>query len=120
MVDWVAVVLAKKEGVYGADAAPTAAANGILTRNFQGKPVDVDQVNRNLDSGAYGARASKPSNERRTFSYEVEIAGSGAAGTAPAWMELLEGCGMAAPDLTAGTSAVQGAPTSGVTVTSSV
>jgi hypothetical protein len=107
MVDWVAVVLAKKEVTYGTDAAPTAAANGILTRNYQGKPVDVDQVDRNLDSGAYGARASAPSNERRTFSYEVELGGSGAAGTAPAWMELLEGCGMAAATLAAGVSATQ-------------
>lgn len=107
MVDWVAVVLAKKEGVYGTDAAPTAAANGILTRNFQGKPVDIDQIDRNLDSGSYGAKPSAPSNERRTFSYEVEVAGSGAAGTAPAWMELLEGCGMGPAALTPGASAVQ-------------
>jgi len=67
----------------------------------------VDQVSRNLDSAFYGAQSSAPSNERRTFSYEVEIAGSGAAGTAPAWMELLMGCGMAAAALTPATSAVQ-------------
>jgi hypothetical protein len=97
----------QKEVTYGTDAAPTALANGIMTRNYQGKPVDVDQVDRNLDSGTYGAQPSMPSNERRTFSYEVEIAGSGTAGTAPAWMELLEGCGMAAASLTALTDAKQ-------------
>lgn len=107
MVDWLAVVLAKKEVTYGTDAVPTVAVNGVLTRNYQGKPVDVDQIERNLDSGSYGARAGGASNERRTFSYEVEIAGSGAAGTAPAWMELLEGCGMAPATLTALTDAKQ-------------
>lgn len=107
MVDWVAVVLAKKEVTYGTDAVPTALANAVMTRNYQGKPVDVDQVERNLDSGTYGAQSSQPSNERRTFSYEVEIAGSGTAGTAPAWMELLEGCGMAAAALSVGVDAKQ-------------
>lgn len=107
MVDWVAVVLAKKETTYGTDAVPTVLLNGVMTRNYQGKPVDVDQVDRNLDSPTYGAQPGMPSNERRTFSYEVEIAGSGTAGTAPAWMELLEGCGMAAPALTAMTDAKQ-------------
>ena len=107
MVDWVAVVLAKKEGTYGVDSAPTAAANGILTRNYAGKPVDMDRIERNLDTRVFGALASVPSNERRTTSYEVEIAGSGTAGVAPAWMELLEACGMAAPVLTPGQDAVQ-------------
>ncbi|SCW56238.1 hypothetical protein SAMN02927924_01372 [Sphingobium faniae] len=107
MVDWVAVVLAKKEVTYGVDSAPTVAANGILTRNYSGKPVDMDRIERNLDQRVFGALASVPSNERRTVSYEVEIAGSGDAGTAPAWMELLEACGMAAPVVTADVDAVQ-------------
>lgn len=117
MVDWAACVLAKKEATYGVDSAPTAAANGILTRNYSGKPVDTDRIERNLDTRVFGALATVPSNERRTFSYEVEIAGSGAAGTAPAWMELLEGCGMAAPVLTAGQRAVQNFAAVGVNAT---
>lgn len=107
MVDWVAVVLAKKEVTYGTDAVPVAATNGVLTRNYQGKPIDVDRIERNLDSGVYGAQPSAPSNERRSFSYEVELAGSGAAGTAPAWMVLLEGCGLGAAALSAGVKAEQ-------------
>lgn len=118
MVDWVAVVLAKKEGTYSVDSVPTGAANGILTRNYSGKPVDMDRIERNLDQRVFGALASVPSNERRTMSYEVEIAGSGAAGTAPAWMELLEACGMAAPVLTVGEDAVQVFAAPGVAATS--
>lgn len=107
MVDWVAVVLAKKEATYGTDAAPTAGANGILTRNYSGKPLDVDWLERNLDLPVYGASEGMPTNKRRSFSYEVEIAGSGAAGTAPAWMELLEACGLAAATISAGVHAQQ-------------
>ncbi|HEX7820636.1 MAG TPA: hypothetical protein VF463_08450 [Sphingobium sp.] len=107
MVDYVAVVLAKKEATYGVDAVPVVGTNGILTRNYSGKPVDIDQIERNLDTRVFGALAGAPSNERRSISYEVEVAGSGTAGTAPGWMELLEGCGMAAPVLTATTSAKQ-------------
>lgn len=118
MVDWVAVVLAKKEATYGVDSAPTGAANGILTRNYSAKPVDMDRIERNLDTRVFGALASVPSNERRTTSYEVEIAGSGVAGTAPAWMELLEACGMAAPVLTPGQDAVQSFAAPGVSATS--
>ena len=118
MVDWVASVLAKKEAIYGTDSVPTGAANGILIRNFRGKPVDTDRLERNLEAPSYGAQPGAPSNERRTMSYEVEIAGSGAAGTAPAWMELLEACGMAAPVLTAATDAKQQFAPAGAAATS--
>lgn len=101
MVDMIKVLLAKKEVTYGVDSLPTAALNAVLTRNFSSKPVEVDRITRNLDAKTYGATPDAPSNERQTVSYEVELAGSGAAGTAPAWMELLEGAGMAAPALTA-------------------
>lgn len=107
MVDWIAVILAKKEVAYGTDAVPTVGANGILVRNFSSKPIDTDRIERGLESAKFGAQAGAPSNERRTSSYEVEIAGSGTAGTAPAWMELLEACGMGAAVLAAGVDAQQ-------------
>lgn len=107
MVDATRVLFFKKEVTYGTDAAPTGAANAALTRNFSAKPVVVDRLARNLDRPVRGRTKDGPSNERQTFGYELEVAGSGAAGTAPAWMEHLEACGMAAPVITAGTSAVQ-------------
>ncbi|MGE4321768.1 MAG: hypothetical protein AB7E60_01910 [Sphingobium sp.] len=108
MVDAAKVLLGKKETTYATDAAPTGAANAILTRNFSTKPVESDRLERNLDQRIFGARASAATSQRRTMSFEVELAGSGAAGTAPPWMELLEACGMAAPVVTAGVSAAQG------------
>lgn len=107
MVDAVKVVLFKKEGTYATDSNPAVGANAILTRNFSAKPIEGDRLERQLDRGTYGANPSATSNERQTRSFEVELAGSGAAGTAPRWMELLEACGMAAPALTAGIKAEQ-------------
>lgn len=107
MVDAVKVLTAKKEAVYGIDAAPTLGANAILTRNFRASPLMTDPLERNLDRGSFGATPILATNQRQELSYEVEIAGSGAAGTAPAWMELLEACGMAAPVLSVGVSAEQ-------------
>lgn len=98
---------AKKEATYGTDAAPTAAANAVLTRNLQGRPVEVDRIERNRDRVVRGRSKDAPSNARQTITYDLEVAGSGAAGTAPAWMEHLEACGMAAPVITAGQSAEQ-------------
>lgn len=118
MVDAVSTVWAKKEAVYGTDAAPTGAANGILTRNFSMKPLEMDRTDRNLDQLIYGAQSNAPGNKRMTSSYEVEIAGSGAAGTAPRWMELLEACGMESPVLTAATDAQQRFAAPGAAVSS--
>lgn len=107
MADTFKTILFKKETTYGTDAAPTTGANAVLTRNFSAKPIQVDQLDRPLDLPTRGRRRSTPTNRRSTMRYELELAGSGAAGTAPAWMEHLEACGMAAPALTATTKAEQ-------------
>lgn len=97
----------KKETTYATDAAPTPAANARLTRNLQIKPIVTDRLDRNLDRQIRGRVKDIVSNKRQTISYELEVAGSGAAGTAPPWMEDLECCGMLAPVLVATTSATQ-------------
>lgn len=107
MVETTKVLFLKKEGVYGTDANPTGALNARLTRNFTSKPLVTDRIQRNLDRPVRGRTADAPSNARQTFGYELEMAGSGTAGTAPAWMEDTEICGMAAPTLVAVTSATQ-------------
>jgi hypothetical protein len=107
MTDAVKVLMAKKEVTYATDSAPTLAANAILTSGFSAKPIEGDRLDRNLDARTYGATAALVTNERQTTSFQVEMAGSGAAGTAPAWMELLEACGMAPAVITAATKAEQ-------------
>lgn len=101
------LLLFKKEVTYGTDAVPTLANNAVLTRNFSSKPLAADRIARNLDRPVRGRSADATSNERQTMSYEIELAGSGAAGTAPGWMEHLEACGMLAPTLVAGEVADQ-------------
>jgi hypothetical protein len=91
------VSLFKIEAVYGTDAAPTAAANALLTRNARLRPLSGDAIERPLDLPSYGARPSGFANERGEFEFELELAGSGAAGTAPAWMQVLQVMGFAAP-----------------------
>ncbi len=107
MVDAVKVIAAKKEAVYGTDIVPTLADNAILTRNFRPLPLATDPLERNLDRGSFGSTPIAATNKRQELAYEVEVAGSGDAGVAPAWMELLEACGMAPPVLVADTSATQ-------------
>lgn len=107
MPDSYKMLLAKKEATYNIDAVPTSAANAILTRGFEYEPLVFDMLNRNLDIAARGALPGVPTNKRATFAFEFELQGSGAAGTAPPWMPLLEACGMAAPVLTATVSAAQ-------------
>jgi hypothetical protein len=107
MVDSYNSMLFKKEGVYGTDSAPVAATNAVLTRNLNIKPLATDRLERALDIPARGARKTAPANKRMEFTYELELAGSGTAGVAPAWMEHLETCGMEAPTIVAVTSASQ-------------
>lgn len=118
MTEAVKVLTAKKETVYGTDAAPTLAANAVVTRNFRASPLITDPLERNLDRGSFGATPIVATNRRQELSYELEIAGSGTAGTAPAWMEFLEACGMAPPALVAGTSATQAMAAAGTTPSS--
>ena len=120
MVEATKVIRIKKEAVYGTDAMPTAAVNATLTRNFSGTPLVVDNIERNLDLPSRGRSRHANTNKRVPFSYELEIAGSGTVGEAAPWMEHLEGCGMAAPEVGAGVSAIQkfapvGAPLSSLT-----
>lgn len=107
MVDTPKVIIAAKEEVYGTDVVPTPADNRILTRNFRAVPLAVDQLDRNLDLPSFGGSPTAATNARQTMSFETELGGSGTAGIAPAWMDLLEGCGMLAPVLVADTSAMQ-------------
>ena len=108
MVDTTKLLYAKKETTYGVEVTGlVTGGNSVLTRNFSAKPFAVDTIERNIDRPVRGGTRVGTSNVRQTIGYELELAGSGTAGTAPAWMEHLEACGMAAPVLVATTSATQ-------------
>lgn len=97
-------LLAKIEAVYGTDAAPTGAANAMLGLNVNLRPFEGRDVSREIDRPYLGARGSIPVNAHVGLDFEIEMAGSGAAGTAPAYGPLLRACGLA-ETVTAGVDA---------------
>jgi hypothetical protein len=88
------VLLAKQEVTYGVDPTPTGAANAILVRNLEIQPVDAEQVSRELVRPYLGSSDILIANVRSRVTFEVEMAGSGTAGTAPKYGPILKACGM--------------------------
>lgn len=99
------VLLAKKQTAKGTPATLTAADNAILCRGLTPQPIKGKFVQRNLLRGSKGNQGALFASGHRVFEFEVELAGSGAAGTAPKFAPLLLGCDMA-ETVTAGTSVI--------------
>lgn len=108
------IILAKIEGTYGTDPTPTGASNAILVRNFTVTPMESDFADRDLIRPYLGRSEQLPAGIRMMAEFECELAGSGTAGTAPAWGPLLRACAFS-QTLTA--SAVTGTAQSGSTGT---
>ena len=99
------VLLAMKQTAKGTPAAPVPGTNAILCRGLTPQPIKGKFVERNLLRGSKGNQGALFASGHRVFEFEVELAGSGAAGTAPKFAPLLLGCDMA-ETITAATSAV--------------
>lgn len=104
------VILAKAQAARGQAAAPTGAADAMLVQNVQHTPIAADMVSRNLIRPYFGNSQQLPAGAHVELSFDVEIAGAGAAGTAPQWGRLLTAC-LFSETLTEGETAVY-APTS--------
>lgn len=89
------VILAKTEGTYGTDPVPTGNANAILMSDVSFSPMEGEDVARNLDTGMLGNQDTLPAALHAKLMGSTELAGSGAAGTAPAWGPLLRAASMA-------------------------
>jgi hypothetical protein len=87
-------VLAKIETVYGTDPVPTGAANAVLAKVLSIDPYVADMQERNVVLPYFGSLGAIPAATKVTVGLEVELAGSGAAGTAPPWGALLRACGL--------------------------
>ncbi len=87
-------VLAKIETVYGTDPVPTGAANAILAKSLSLSPYEAEMQERELALPYFGNLGQVPASAKVMVEMEVEAAGSGAAGTAPAWGPLLRACGL--------------------------
>jgi hypothetical protein len=88
-------ILAKIETTYGQDAAPTGADNALLVSNCTINPIAASMVDRPVIRGFMGAAEQLVGPAYVEVSFDVEISGSGTAGTAPAWGPLLRGAGFA-------------------------
>lgn len=89
------VILAKIETTAGTDAVPTGVADAVLVSNMSITPLDAQNVSRDLVRGYFGGSEQLVATASVKVSFTVELAGAGAAATAPQWGDLLLGCGMA-------------------------
>src|SRR5512139_1183504 len=88
-------ILAEIESVYGTDPTPTEAANAILVSNVSINPLVANNVPRDLVRSYMGGSEHLVGTAYVEMGFDVELAGSGTAGTNPAWFPLVEACGFA-------------------------
>lgn len=86
--------LFKNEAVYGVDIVPAGAADAVLLKNFEIETVEK-LVPRELLRTWFGSDPGLPAYSLIKGKFTVEIAGAGAAGTAPMWGRMLRTSGFA-------------------------
>lgn len=97
-------LLAKLETTYGTDPSPLG-TDAVQTKNLTINPYIGNSITRDLDRETLGGQEQINVNPHVEVTFEVELAGSGTAGTAPAYSSLLMACGFN-ETVNAGTSVV--------------
>lgn len=87
------LILAKEEVTQFTDPVPTAALNSILVKNLRITPLRVESEDRALIRDYFGNSEQIPVFEEAVIEFDVEMAGSGTAATAPKYGPLLKACG---------------------------
>jgi hypothetical protein len=89
-------LIAKIESTYATDSSPVGGSNAIQVTNLEVTPIESDNVQAAAYQGFIGnsTRATLVANKRVSVTFDVELAGSGTAGTAPAFGPLLKSCGL--------------------------
>jgi hypothetical protein len=87
------LIQVKKESTYGTDSTP-AGTDALLVRNLEITPIEADVVSRDLIRGYLGNSPQLLANTRVSITFQVELAGSGVAGTAPRFGAILQAAGM--------------------------
>jgi hypothetical protein len=107
------LLLAKIETTYGEDIEP-ATADTLLVRNLTVSPLEGEVLDREFVRPYLGRSGIIRVSSYAKVDFEVELAGSGTAGTAPSWAFLLRACGFSVTVLAAavtGTAQAGGANT---------
>jgi hypothetical protein len=86
------LLLAKIEGTYGSDPTPVG-TDAVLVSNLSIQPLQLELKDRELILGYLGNTEKVVGQRLVGVSFDVEIAGSGTAGTAPKWSALMQACG---------------------------
>lgn len=86
------VLLAKSEATYGTSAAPEA-ADAVLVSDLEVTPLAMEMAERTNINGILGQRDQVVTQRMVQVNFAVELAGSGAAGTAPRWGPVIKACG---------------------------
>jgi hypothetical protein len=86
------LILIKSESTYATDSSP-AGTDAVLVRDLEITPLQSDTVDRELIRPYLGASQQLLANTRVEVTFTVELAGSGSAGTAPAFGAALKSCG---------------------------
>jgi hypothetical protein len=88
------VLLARTESSYGVDPTPAANTHAILIRNANLVAEGLRMNERGAIRGSIGKLQKVYGGQLARLTFECEVKGSGAAGTAPEIGPLLEACGM--------------------------
>ena len=89
------LILVKTEATYGTDSTP-AGTDALLVRNLDITPLSGDVVSRDLIRPYLGNFDQLIGLTSVGITFEVELAGSGTAGTAPKFDAILKACGLSA------------------------
>ena len=87
------VILIEAESSYGTDPTPTG-TDVVLVRDLSITPQSSDVVSRDVVRPFLGAFQQLLANTSVEVTFSVELAGSGAAGTAPRYGAALKACGL--------------------------
>lgn len=88
------LLLAKAESTYGTSSAPSG-SDALLVSNLEVNPLELNRLDRELVRSQLGQTGMIVGQRMASVSFDVELAGSGAAGTAPAWGPVMKACGFA-------------------------
>lgn len=89
------LLLSKIEATGGVDPTPTPALNAIEIRNVQYQPLEAQYQANNPETPFYGNGTEVMVSQAARLAFDIALAGSGTAGTAPAFGPLLRGAGFA-------------------------
>jgi hypothetical protein len=89
-------LIAKIESTYGTDPTPVGGNDAVQVTNLEVTPIESDNVQAAAFQGFIGnsTRGTLVANKRVAVTFDVELGGSGTAGTAPAFGPLLKSCGL--------------------------